>query len=152
LVGWVFLAFLLAGTAEARRPHCTLRVHLQGDPNVGVSFVAQVRAPTSASNLYMERMATISEREVSAFRPYPAPDGSYGALLELNEHGKLALETLSIERRGKFVFVFVNSRPVTELQIDRRISDGKLYIGSGLTKTEIDAMAKDWPLIGERKR
>jgi hypothetical protein len=50
------------------------------------------------------------------------------------------------------LFVLINGRPITELQIDRRVSDGRIYIASGLTKADIDLMKKDWRLIGQRKR
>ena len=70
----------------------------------------------------------------------------------MNDHGRLTLDSLSVERRGTFLFIFVNGRPLTELQIDRRVSDGKIYIASGLTSNEIELMKKDWPLLNERKK
>ncbi len=100
----------------------------------------------------MEKTASISERDVAAFRPYPAHDGTFGVLLQLDEHGRLALDTLSIEHRGTALFVFVNGRPLTELQIDRRISDGKIYLASGLNAADIELMRHDWRLIGQPKK
>ena len=100
----------------------------------------------------IERMPRLSERDVLAFYPYPADDGSYGALFQLDEHGRLALDALSVERRGTLLFVLINGRPVTELQIDRRVSDGRIYLASGLTKADIDLMQKDWRLIGDKKK
>ena len=82
----------------------------------------------------------------------PAADKRYGALIQLDDHGRIALDSLSIERRGGLVFVFINGRPVTELQIDQRVSDGKIYIASGLTAADIALMKKDWRLIGQRKK
>ena len=73
---------------------------------------------------------------------YPAQDGTYGALIQLDEHGRGMLDTLSIERRGSFLFVFINGRFITNLQIDKRVSDGKIYIPSGLTAPDIDLMKK----------
>ena len=62
------------------------------------------------------------------------------------------LDTLSVERRGSLLFVFMNGRPLTELQVDRRVSDGKMYLASGLTEADIKLMNKDWKLIGGRKK
>jgi hypothetical protein len=59
---------------------------------------------------------------------------------------------LSIERRGSFLFVFINGRAITELEIDKRVSDGRIYIPSGLASADIELMKKDWRLIGQRKR
>ena len=85
------------------------------------------------------------------FLPIRPRDGTYGALIQLDEHGRTVLDTLSIERRGSFLFVFINGRFITELQIDKRVSDGKIYIPSGLTAADIDLMKKDWRLIGRTK-
>jgi hypothetical protein len=81
-----------------------------------------------------------------------AANGTYGALFQLDEHGRVVLDTLSVERRGSLLFVFINGRPITELEIDKRVSDGKIYIPSGLTSEDIEVMKKDWHMIGQRKR
>ena len=41
---------------------------------------------------------------------------------------------------------------LTEFQIDRRVSDGRIYLPSGLTETDIKLMNKDWKLIGGKRR
>jgi hypothetical protein len=138
------------GAAKPR--HCMFRVHAQANPHDTEIFATSVRAQLSGKDVAIEKMPRISERDVIAFYPYPAKDGTYGALLQLDEHGRIALDALSIERRGSFLFVFVNGRPVTELEIDRRVSDGKIYIASGLTAADIDLMKKDWRVIGQRRR
>ena len=40
---------------------------------------------------------------------------------------------------------FSKPRPITELRVDRRVSDGKIYIASGLTANDIELLKKDWP-------
>jgi hypothetical protein len=100
----------------------------------------------------IEKLPWISERDVMAFSAYPAANGTYGALFQLDEHGRVVLDTLSVERRGTFLFVFINGRPITELEIDKRVSDGKIYIPSGLTSMDIEMMKKQWRTIAERKR
>jgi hypothetical protein len=87
-----------------------------------------------------------------AFSSYPAPDGTFGALFQLDEHGQVVLDTLSVEHRGGLLFIFINGRMITELQIDKRVSDGKIYIPSGLTAADVELMKKQWRLLGERKR
>ena len=145
------LAFTLAeGVAKQR--HCTFRVHAQANPRDTEVFATSVRAQISEKNVAIEKMPWISEQDVTAFSPYPAQNGTYGALIELDEHGRVVLDTLSVERRGSFLFVFINGRLITELQVDKRVSDGKIYIPSGLAAADIDLMKKDWRLIGQRKR
>ena len=106
----------------------------------------------SGKQVAIERMPRLSERDVVAFYRYVAGNGNYGALFQLDEHGRIALDALSVERRGTLLFVLINGRPVSELFIDRRVSDGRIYIPAGLTTADIDLMKKDWRLIGEKKK
>jgi hypothetical protein len=146
---------LVLGTAQmaqARTGHCTVRVHAETSANDGSVFASPVTTPLTGKNIFIEKIPSISERDVAAFRAYPAKDGSFGVLLQLNDHGRLALETMSMEHRGHTLVVLVNGRAVTEMLVDRRVSDGKLYIAAGLTAADIQAMEKDWPEIGAKKR
>ena len=145
------LLFALPG-GVAKQRHCTLRVHAQANPRDTEVFATSVRAQLSGKEVAIEKMPWISERDVIAFSPYPAPDGTYGALLQFDDHGRVVLDTLSVERRGGFLFVFVNGRFVTQLQVDKRVSDGKIYIPSGLTAADVDLMKKDWRLMAQGKR
>jgi hypothetical protein len=129
-----------------------LRVHAQANQRDTAVFATSVRAQVSGKDVAIEKMPRISEQDVIGFYPYAAANGTYGALFQLNEHGRVALDALSIERRGSFLFVFINGRPITELEIDKRVSDGRLYVPSGLTGADIELMKKDWRLIGQGKR
>ena len=86
-----------------------------------------------------------------AFAAYALGNNQFAALLQLDEHGRIALDEVSVERRGGFLFVFVNGRAITELQIDKRVSDGQVYIPSGLTAADIVSMKRDWKLMGPKK-
>jgi hypothetical protein len=148
------LAFsLLFATTHGfgKQRHCTFRVHAQANPRDTEIFSTSQGTQGSGKGLAIEKMPWISEHDVAAFFPYPAQNGTYGALFQLDEHGTVVLDTLSVEHRGGFLFVFVNGRLVTDLQIDKRVSDGKIYVPSGLSASDIDLMKKDWRLIGQRK-
>lgn len=149
----IVLSLLLplpVGAAKAR--HCMLRLHMEANLHDTMAFATSVHAQFSGKDVAIERVARISEGDVTSFYPYHATDGSYGALFQLDEHGRMTLEALSLERRGSLLFVFVNGRAITEFEIDKRISDGKIYIASGLTEADIALMKKDWRLIGEKKK
>ena len=152
IVAWALVGWISITNASGGKPHCTLRAYVEANVHDGEVFATQLRSQTTGKKIVIEKVPTISERDVIAFYPYQAGDGSYGVLFQLNDHGRLALDTLSIEKRGTFLYVFVNGRPAAELQIDRRVSDGKLYLSSGLTQADLVLMRKDWPLIGQRKK
>jgi hypothetical protein len=145
-------AVFAAANAAAKPRHCMFRVHTQANPKDTEVFTTSVRAQVSGKTVAIEKIPRISENDVIAFYPYAAANGTYGALIQLDEHGRIALDALSIERKGSLLFVFVNGRPITELEIDRRVSDGKIYVPSGLTSADIELMKKDWRLIGKPKR
>jgi hypothetical protein len=149
-IAFSFLLMLSTGLGKNR--HCMLRLHMEANARDTEVFATSVRAKFSGKDIAIERMARISEGDVTAFYPYHAADGSYGVLLQLDEHGRVTLEALSIERRGSLLFVFVNGRPVTEFEIDKRVSDGRIYIPSGLTAADIQLMKKDWRLLGAKKK
>lgn len=147
----LILALFTVSVAGKDR-HCTFRVHAEANPNDTAIFSSSVRALFSGKQVAIERMPRLSERDVVAFYPYSAGEANYGALFQFDEHGRLALDALSIERRGSLLFVLINGRPITELQIDRRVSDGRIFIASGLTKADIEVMKKDWRLIGQQRK
>ncbi len=146
------LAFVMPFSATAKDRHCMFRLHVEANPRDTAVFSTSVRARFSGQEVAIEKVARITEHDVVAFYPYQIAKDNYGALFQLDDHGTIALDTLSVERRGSLLFVFINGRPITELQIDKRVSDGQIYIAAGLTKPDIESMKKDWRLIGPRKR
>src|SRR5947209_18222635 len=87
----------IVGVAKQR--HCTFRVHAQANPRDSEVFATSVRAQISGKAVAIEKTPWISEHEVMGFSPYPAQNGTYGALIQLDEHGRVVLDTLSGERR-----------------------------------------------------
>jgi hypothetical protein len=147
------LCLLVApSTGIAKERHCMFRVHAQANPRDTDVFATSVRAQFSGKDVAIEKIPRISEQDVIGFNPYPVANGTYGALFQLDEHGRIALDALSIERRGSLLFVLINGRLITPLEIDKRVSDGKIYVASGLTAADINLMKKDWRLLGQRKQ
>ncbi len=147
----VALSLALGAAAHAGPKRCVFRVHIEANQRDGAVFAQPIRSLTGR-DIFIEKTAWLSERDVKAYYPYRAADGSYGALLELDDHGRTVLDTLSVEHRGAVLYVFLNGRPLTELQIDRRNKDGKIYLASGLTEADIKTMHKGWKLIGGKKK
>jgi hypothetical protein len=143
---------LFAASVLGKDQLCVFRVHAEANAHDTAAFAASVPAMFSGKRVAIERAPRLSERDVVAFYPYSAKDGSFGALFQFDEHGRLALDALSVEQRGRLVFVLVNGRPIAQLEIDERVTDGRIYIASGLTKADIDAFKKCWRLIGEKKK
>jgi hypothetical protein len=145
-----YLGFALIDVGAKQR-HCTFRVHAQANPQDTDVFSLPAHS-AAGKDIAIEKLAWISEHDVMAFSTYPAQDGTFGALFQLDDHGRTVLDTLSVEHRGRLLFIFVNGRMITSLQIDKRVSDGKIYIPSGLTAADVELMKKQWRSPGDRKR
>src|SRR5207237_9947766 len=115
-------------TGIAKQRHCMFRVHAQANARDTDVFATSVPARFSGKNVAIEKIPRISEQDVIGFYPYPAANGTYGALFQLDEHGRIALDTLSIERGGSFIFVIINGRPITAFECDYRVSNVNMYI------------------------
>ena len=151
----IFASLILASftvSVLGKDAHCVFRVHVEANANDTASFSTSIPALFSGKRVAIERIPRISEQDVVAIYPYAAKDGTFGALFQLDEHGRIALDALSIEKRGQLLFVLVNGRAVAELQVDQRVSDGRVYVASGLTKADIDSLKKCWRLIGAKKK
>src|SRR2546430_4557064 len=147
-----FSLLLPLAIVAAKDRHCMLRLHMEANVHDPAAFATSVRAKFSGRDVAIEQMPRISERDVAAFYSYHAANGTYGALLQLDDHGRMALEALSIERRGSLLFVFVNGRLITELEIDQRVSGGRIYIAPGARRTRIWSMKKDRGSLGGNTR
>ena len=55
------------------------------------------RAISSGKDIAIQKLPWITEHDVMAFSPYPAQDGTFGALFQLDDHGRVVLDTLSVE-------------------------------------------------------
>jgi hypothetical protein len=86
LCAFAFCLVFAAAEGVAKQRHCTFRLHAQANPKDTDVFATSVRAGVSGKDVAIERIPRISENDVIAFYPYPAANGSYGALFQLDEH------------------------------------------------------------------
>jgi hypothetical protein len=145
------LILALLGPVQGKSRHVQFRVHAEANTQDTEVFAAAVKAQVSGKQVAIQKAASITENDVVAFTAYQAADGTYGALLQLDDHGRIMLDSLSVEHRGGYLFIFLNGRAITELQIDKRVSDGKIYIAAGLTVADLKSMKQDWKVIVPKK-
>ena len=137
-----------AAGSKKRDPSIAVRFHAQVstyDP----TFAAKVAAGNPPRQLIVEKIPSISERDIASFYPYRAGDGTYSAAFQLDRHGQAVLEALSSQKRGQLLVAAVNGRPVTLLKVDKIISDGIIFIPSGLTEDDIHALGASFSLMGQ---
>jgi hypothetical protein len=141
------LILAMLGPLHGKSKHVQFRVHAEANAQDTEVFATAVKAQVSGKQVAIQKVASITENDVIAFTAYRAADGTFGVLIQLDDHGRITLDSLSVEHRSGYLFIFVNGRAITELQIDKRVADGKIYIASGLTAADLQSMKKDWKVI-----
>ncbi len=146
--GWFGLPSGHAAGSKHRDPSIAIRFHAQVN-TFDPTFAAQVKIGNPPRQLIVEKIPSLSERDIVGFYPFKAADGSFSAAFQLDRHGSIILQSLSLEKRGQSILAAVNARPVALLTVDKTITDGIIYIPSGLTLDEIHQMGASFSLIGQ---
>ncbi len=134
--------------AHREEPKILIRFHIQTNQLDG-GFSTPVRMFNPPRTIYVEKVPSISERDIAAFAPYRAADGSYAVAFQLDRHGQLTLQTLTGQKRGGTLLATVNGRAITPMEIDRTITDGIVYVPFGFTQKDIKDMGESFKLLKE---
>jgi hypothetical protein len=146
LMAVALLAVACLGGAKHREdPKIFVRFHIQTN-ELDASFSTPVTLVDPPRRVFVEKVPSISEKDISSFAPYRAADGSYSVAFQLDRHGQLTLQNLSLQKRGQMLMATVNGRLITPLTIDKPINDGVIYVPFGLTEAEIKALGEAFPI------
>ena len=145
-----FVAIFLVAFAK-KEPKATVRFHTEANKADTQQFAVPVELQDPPRTLYFQKIPFISEDDIMAVFPYQAADGTMGCAFKLNAHGTLELDTQSIMRRGSVIVAYINGRFITDLLMDKHVSDGRLDLPSGLTMEEITSLQKRFRTLGEPK-
>jgi hypothetical protein len=129
------LALCLVAAAK-KEPGVTVRFYEEGVAGDINTLPDPIYLQDPSRKIYRAKTASISESDIAAIYPFQTNDGSIGCVFILNDAGKAALDTLSVEKRGSSLTAIVNDRMIINLLIDRRIPDGILVIPHGMTVQE----------------
>ncbi len=132
-------------------PTITVRFHMQTN-TFDTTFATKLMLGTPPREVLIEKIPSISERDIASFYPYQAPDGSYAVVFQLDRHGQLNLETLSASKRGTLMVAFVDGREVATLNVDKTITDGMIYLPSGLTLKDVRALGASFTIMGRENQ
>jgi len=149
LLGLMFLGM-------AAKIPITVRFYAEANPQDTDRFAAPIQFRNPPRAAFIEKLPSVHEREVRAIYPFQAADGTWGCSFALDESGRIDLEVLSTNMRGRSVVAFVGTKAgthqVVDMQIDKPIHDGIITIPFGLTELEIAALSGEYPIIGQKKR
>jgi hypothetical protein len=151
-----FLLVLMPGLCclgmGKKQPDLNIRFYTETVKGDTDSFSVPVTL-LNGNKIFIDQIANVSERDIVAVSPDPVekPDGSGGCLFKLDDHGTMSLDSLSVEKRGTLLIAAVNGRQVADLLIDKRITDGTIYIPAGLNVDDMKAILKRYPILGGKK-
>ena len=89
----------LAGKSK----HVQFRVHAEANAQDTEVFSTAIKAKVSGKVVAIQKVASITENDVIAFTAYQAADGTFGALLQLDDHGRISLDSISVEHNGGYL-------------------------------------------------
>jgi len=135
-------------TGGAKKPAVDLRIHGEGIAAEAPTFAFPATL-LNGRETFLSRMPLITQREVRAVFPFAAADGSEGVYLKLDNHGASLLQQHSMERSGRLLAVFLNGRQVSNLVVDRPVTDGIVSIPRGLDSSEVELLTTAFPVMGE---
>jgi hypothetical protein len=141
-------AAALLCTGGAKKPAIDLRIHGEGIAAEAPTFAFPATL-LNGQETFLSRMPLLTQREVRAVYPFPAADGTEGVYLKLDNHGTGLLQQHSMERRGRTLVVLLNGRQVSNLLVDRPVTDGIVSIPRGLSAEDITLLTTVFPVMGE---
>jgi hypothetical protein len=146
----LLLGLCCLGMGQNKLP-LSVRFYTQTSSNDTDSFSTAVTL-LNGQRTTVDDIAAISERDVVAIYPFTAADGSGGCALKLDDHGTIALDSLSSAKRGTTLIATIDGTQVADILIDKRVSDGILTIPTGITVDQMKEMLKHYPVLGGKKK
>lgn len=150
------IALALGSLGFVKKKAITVRFHIEANERDGQPFAMPVKFRNPPRDGFMTQIPAISERNITAIFPFPAPDGTFGCAFKLDNFGRTALEEMSLSNRGSSVVAFVGTKTgthqVIDMVVDKVIRDGIISIPSGLTQLEIVALEKEFKVLGQARK
>jgi hypothetical protein len=147
----LILGLVIACPAADKAPLVTVRLHAEGKESDGKNFGTPVTLINPPKKIIMHKVPVVTEKDFTAFYPFPTQDGTLGAYFKLDPHGTNKLAQHTTEFRDTLAVVLINGRVACALMVDRKINDGILYIPSGFLSKEIAQLQTTLPTVGKER-
>jgi hypothetical protein len=145
------VALCCLGMAE-RPPTVIVRFYAEANARDTDTFSTPIKIGNPPHDAFLEKIAAVHERQITAVYPFRAPDGTWGCSFKLDHDGRLGLELISTSRRGAILVGFIGTKRgnhrVVDMVIDRPVLDGVITMPHGLTELEIAVLTKQFRVLG----
>lgn len=149
--GALFLAAIfLFGYAGSSPPPATLRVHVQTE-NQGAmgTQIVPVTLYNPNKQIMVRAQPELSERDVVKVESSPS-DVANAMRITFSEHGRIVLNTFTMENQNRIMVVFLNGRVVYAPVIDKVVLDGTLIIPRGVVEEEVMQLRETAKKVNKR--
>jgi hypothetical protein len=147
----IFLLPLLALGAEQKPSAVSIRLHAEGNPRDGETFVVPVTLLNPPKQTVIRKVPIVTERDIVAFYPFAAADGTLGCYFKLDANGTNKLLQHTVEYRDTLVVAMVNGRVSCAMMVGQKVADGIMPFPSGFLPKEIVELQTRYPIIGKEK-
>jgi hypothetical protein len=149
----LFLLPVLAVEASERKPPTiSIRLHAEGNPREGETFVVPVTLLNPPKQTVIRKVPIVTERDIVSFYPFAAADGTIGCYFKLDADGTNKLMQHTIEYRDTLVVAMVNGRVACTMMVGQKITDGIMTFPSGFLAKEIVELQARYPIVGKEKQ
>src|SRR5947207_3433055 len=94
----------------SQQPKVSIRFHAEANPSDGPSFVMPAKLQNLRRDASLARVPAIYEKQIKAIYPFPANDGSWGCVFQLDAQGRIRLETMSSEQLHTALVLYVSTK------------------------------------------
>lgn len=147
----ILLAFAAILSVHAAEEQITITLNPEAGPQEGAQFVAPVTLLNPPMQTFIRRVPITNHRDIVAFYPFRAADGSLGAYFKLDNDGRAKIEQHTLSSLDQMAVFMVNGRPACAVKISKKIIDGIITLPSGLTPKEVVQLETKYPTIGQEK-
>ncbi len=143
----ILLGLLPACSTFKKDPKVVITVFSQGSEMDNPKTI--FRRPIGGQQVVFKVIPEFTEKNVVAYHPFDAEDGTHGVALKLDFKATNALELATRMRQGEILLSMVNGTVVDYVSIDRVVADGIFTIWRGLPDELIASMEKKYAHIHE---
>lgn len=128
-----------------------VRLHAEGLAQEGETFVVPVTLNNPPKQTFIRKVPIVTERDIVAFYPFAAQDGTIGCYFKLDADGTHKLHQHTVEKLDTLVVAMINGRVSCAMMVGRQVKDGILPVPSGFLPVEIARLQTKFPIMGKEK-
>ncbi|MDB4537244.1 hypothetical protein N9230_01360 [Akkermansiaceae bacterium] len=131
-------------------PKNILTFHIQAHSTDNPKMIFPL--PVGGKRLFFQKSPITFTKEIAAFLPFFAEDGTAGATFQFNKAAAQRIAAITTQNRQKWIVAMLNGRPMDAVYVEKPVTDGRLVVWQGMKQGEVVAFDYIIPHIGETSK